>query len=43
MPKSANHSFRIFVRKKHSIVISLVAWCSSFNKKAEVIDENVGK
>ena len=42
MPKPVNHNIKIFIRRIHSIVICLVAWCSSFNKK-ELFDENVEK
>ena len=41
MPKSADHNIRIFVQRVHSIVICIVAECSSFNKTEEVFDEYV--
>ena len=40
MPKSANHNIRVFAPRIQSIVICIVAYCSSFNKKKEVFDEN---
>ena len=43
MPKSANRNIRIFVRRIQSIDICIVAYCNSFNKKKEVVDENVEK
>ena len=38
-----NHNIRVFVRRIHGIVICIVAYCSSFIKKKEVVDENVEK
>ena len=43
MPRSANHNIRVFVRKIYIIVIYIVAQCSSFNKRKEVVDKNLEK
>ena len=43
MPKSANHNTIIFVRRRHSIAICIVANVVISIRKEEVVDENVEK
>ena len=41
MPKSANHNTIIFVRRRHSIAICIVANVVISIRKEEVVDEHV--
>ena len=43
MPKSANHNTIIFVRRRHSIAICIVANVVISIRKEEVVDEHVEK